>query len=320
MGHVAILVNPARPDARKLAEETAAWLAAGGHSSRLLHLGEHGEAPATVVQPGDQGEPEPSVAPLEGADVAISLGGDGTFLRLVPLAYRARVPVLGVNFGRLGYLLQVAPEQLRSHISEILDGQVSMDERLVLAVSVRGELTPPQGDRSEQMGDTSFTDGSRGWIALNEMVAERMMPGHMVGFDAAVDGEHLCSCRADGVLVASPTGSTAYNLSAGGPVLSPALDAMVLTPIAPHLSIDRSVVLRADQTVSVTILPGHSAVLVLDGRVVGRLSAHATVECRVAPERLRVACTPSPMRLTGIFRRALGGSDAPDGSGRSKQA
>jgi len=296
---VAILVNPARSDAARLATETAAWLEHRHHEARLLEL-----APADRAE-GHVPAGDLCGADLSGADLAVSLGGDGTFLRLVPLAYRARVPVLGVNFGRLGYLLEVEPWALFEALERTLSGDALVEDRLVLAVTVAGGLAQARGDDRSLAGDgVVCPEGERWWVALNEMVVEKTVPGHMVALATAVDGEEFLSYNADGVVVASPTGSTAYNLSAGGPVLAPNLPAMVMTPVAPHLAIDRSLVLRADQVATVRVLPARPAVLVVDGREAGRLSPSAEVSCRVAPGWLRVVCA-SERSFAGRLRRAL---------------
>jgi NAD+ kinase len=277
MPTVAVIVNGTRAEARRLADDIVPWLEELGHRARVLELGDADRA-AGRVPAGDL-----SGVDLADTDLAISLGGDGTFLRMVPLAYAAKIPVMGVNFGRLGYLLEVEPAQLRAALGRALDGSVALEERTALAVSVNGELTAADGDDRSLSGDGD----ERWWVALNEMVTEKTVPGHMVHLSTAIDGEPFLSYKADGVLVATPTGSTAYNLSAGGPVLSPAMRALVVTPVAPHLSIDRSLVLSPEQVVTVGVLPGRPAVLVIDGREVGRLSPGAEVVCRVAPEPIR---------------------------------
>lgn len=299
MADVAILVNPARPDAASLADETVRWLEGRGHRARLLRLAP-AERAVGRVPAGDLFD-----ADLTGANLAISLGGDGTFLRLVPLAYTAGIPILGVNFGRLGYLLEVEPSELAAVLERVLDGGTPVEERIVLAVTVDGSLSPAPGDDRSLPGDGKICPADRRWwVALNEMVAEKTVPGHMVRFSTAVDGEEFLAYQADGVLVASPTGSTAYNLSAGGPVLAPRLPAMVMTPVAAHLAIDRSLVLRSDQVATVTVLPGRPAVLVIDGREAGRLTPGSTVVCQVAPQPLRVVC-PGGRGFAGPLRRAL---------------
>lgn len=305
MATVVILVNPARQEAAALADGVAPWLASAGHTVEVLRLADADRA-AGRVPAGDL-----SAADLRGADLALSLGGDGTFLRLVPLAYAADVPILGVNFGRLGYLLEVEPDQLEDVLSRTLDGGVPVEERAVLAVTVDGSFTPAAGDDRSLQGDgTACPVGERWWVALNEMVLEKTVPGHMVSLSTAVDDEEFLEYKADGVLVATPTGSTAYNLSAGGPVLSPRLPAMVLTPVAPHLAVDRSLVLRADQAVTVTVLPGRPAVLVVDGREAGRVEPGTRVTCRVAPEPLRVVC-PGGRGFARPLRAALTHGRAP---------
>jgi NAD+ kinase len=299
MAEVAILVNPARPDAATLADDTVRWLGAQGHRARLLRLAPSERAEGRVPA-GDLAD-----ADLSGVDLALSLGGDGTFLRLVPLAYAAGVPVLGVNFGRLGYLLEVEPPESLSVLEQALSGDARIEERIMLAVTVDGSLTPAAGDDRSLPGDGGICPvGRRWWVALNEMVAEKTVPGHMVRFSTSVDGEEFLAYQADGVLVASPTGSTAYNLSAGGPVLAPRLPAMVMTPVAAHLAIDRSLVLRSDQVATVTVLPGRPAVLVIDGREAGRLTPGSSVVCRVAPKPLRVVCGGA-RGFAGPLRRAL---------------
>jgi NAD+ kinase len=299
MATVAILVNPTRPDAGALAERTVEWLGEAGHEVRLLHL-----APADRAA-GDVPSGELAGSDLTGADLAVSLGGDGTFLRMVPLAYAARVPILGVNFGRLGYLLEVQPHQVHEVLTRTLAGTARYEERMVLAVTVTGTLTPAPGDDRSLAGDGLVcAKGDRWWVALNEMVTEKTVPGHMVSLATYVDTEEFLAYKADGVLVATPTGSTAYNLSAGGPVLEPSLPAFVMTPVAAHLAIQRSVVVPAGQVITVRVLAGRPAGLVVDGREAGRLTPGSSVVCRAAPERLRIV-TPSARGFTAPLRRAL---------------
>jgi NAD+ kinase len=269
VARVAILVNTTHSEAVAMARDALGWLGEHGHDAELLEV--PGEAP-------DQGA-------LQGCDLAVSLGGDGTFLRLVPLAYAAGVPVLGVNFGRLGYLLEVAPDEFPDALRRALDGEVAVEERLAVAVSVNGELSLPSGaDRSVP------SDGPDGpwWPALNEVVVEKAVPGHMVHLATTVDGEPCLSYAADGVLVATPTGSTGYNLSAGGPFLAQGLRALILTPVAPHRSIDRSLVLSGEQVLTVEVMAPRPAVLVVDGREVGRIAPGSSVVCRAAPDPVRI--------------------------------
>ncbi len=281
MATVALLANPANDAAAKLAEDAAAWLHAEGHRVRTLLL----QLPDTVVEDGTV-TPLSSVR-LSGADLAVSLGGDGTFLRLIPLAHASGAPILGVNFGHLGYLLQVQPPDLEAALGRALDGDVVLQERAVLEVRTDGGQIPVD----ERDPSVLLAEGAEGtvrhWLALNEVVVERTYPGHTVRFTTEIGGQPFLHYRADGVLVATPTGSTAYNLSAGGPVLAPTMRSLVITPIAAHLGFDRSVVLDADQSVKVTIQGVRPAVVVIDGRTLARVPPGSSISCRTAPDPVR---------------------------------
>jgi NAD+ kinase len=278
---VAILTNPANEAATKLAEDAAGWLLAEGHRLRTLLL----RTPDVVDEGGTT--TSLSAVSLAGVDLAVSLGGDGTFLRMIPLAHASGVPILGVNFGRLGYLLQVEPPDLETALARALSGQVVLEERCALTVTSDGGQIPVD----EHDPSVVLAEGAEGtvrqWLALNEVVAERTYPGHTVRLSTDIDGQPFLRYVADGVLIATPTGSTAYNLSAGGPVLSPQLRSLVVTPVAPHLGFDRSVVLDVDQEVKVTIEGDRPAVLVIDGRTVARIPPGSSMTCRIAAEPVR---------------------------------
>jgi NAD+ kinase len=275
MATVAILVHPSRVEARDLAAGTAEWLSGQGHRARLLFLDggdraveEHVERPLSEISFRD-------------VDLAASFGGDGTFLRLAPIAAAADVPVIGVNFGRLGYLLELQPGQVREVLARALAGDIIVHDRSALTVTIETDGEHPVAGADEE-------HPARSWFALNEVVLEKTVFGHTVRLATAIDGEPFLTYSADGLIVATPTGSTAYNLSAGGPVLAPGLRAMVMTPVAPHLTIDRSLVLQPDQDLSVTIMDGHPAVLVVDGNECARLASGTTLTCRVAPRPVRM--------------------------------
>ena len=161
-------------------------------------------------------------------------------------------------------------------LDDALAGRALVEERLGLLV--------------EAPGLTAF--------ALNELALEKTVAGHMVRVSTSVNGEHLLTYAADGVIVATPTGSTAYNLSAGGPVVSPGLDVLLLTPVAPHFTIDRSIVLGPDETVELTVLPDRPAVLVADGSMLAPLEPETTV---------RVSTDPVPSESSSGARHGVGG-------------
>ncbi len=264
MATIAVMVHPTHEDAHELADKLASWLAGAGHACRRFDLTGDDRVLTNQVET-DLGSVD-----ITGSDLAVSLGGDGTFLRLVPLAHAADVPIMGVNFGRLGYMLELQPDDLMPMLERALVGDVPLSERCAIDVAV--------SDRS--LGGP--------WLAFNEVVLEKTVFGHTVRLASTIDGEEFLGYSADGLLVATPTGSTAYNLSAGGPVLSPAMRAMVMTPVAPHLTVDRSVVVGDHQTIRIAVRQDRPAAFVVDGLEVGRLSPAAEVTCRVAERPVRL--------------------------------
>lgn len=181
-------------------------------------------------------------------DVLIVAGGDGSVLRAGHLCAPSRVPILGVNLGSIGFLLQVEGNEWREYFDKLLNGEAWIENRMMLhAEHFRaGEL----------VGN---------WDALNEVVVGRGQVLRPVRLSASVDGRHLTSYVADGLIASTATGSTAYALAAGGPILPPELRNILLVPIAPHLSVDRAVVLSEGSAVSIHI-NGENAVLSIDGQ------------------------------------------------------
>lgn len=257
---VVIMAHHERADARTLAASTAGWLGERGHVAWMLP-----HDAATV------GLDELAVdrAPCE-ADLALCLGGDGTMLRAVTLLDGAPVPVLGVNLGRLGYLTEVEADSLTAALERFeigaVAGQWHLDERMMLDVVV-----------TDADGTVSGT-----WRALNEAVVEKRVSGHTVHLLLRIDGEAFTSYAADGLIVSTPTGSTAYSLSARGPIISPKHRALLVTPVAPHMLFDRSMVLDPTETAQIEVLGEREAALAIDGRPVCNLTDGA-----------RVTCTPS---------------------------
>jgi NAD+ kinase len=206
------------------------------------------------------------VAPTidDSVDLAVSLGGDGTMLRTVAAASARGVPVLGVNLGRLGYLTRAEPAALESSLERFAAGDYEIEERMTLDVEVeRG------GKNAEER-----------YLVLNEAVVEKTEPGHTVRLAASIAGLPFVTYAADGLLVSTPTGSTAYNLSARGPILSPLLRAIVVTPICAHMLFDRALVLEPRQWLRLEVAEPRDGVLVLDGVSVARLRPGDSVVCR----------------------------------------
>jgi NAD+ kinase len=253
MALIAFFVHPDRPDASALADRASSWLNEQGHKSMLAR--------------GVDG----SIS-IDGADLVVSLGGDGTLLRAVMVALDRGVPVLGVNIGRLGFLTMVEPDDLENALSAFVGGTCSIEERMTLEVSVRGvdgELVTRR-------------------TALNEATLEKTVPGHTVRVALVIDDQPFVTYATDGLLVSTPTGSTAYNLSARGPVLSPGLRAIVVTPVSPHMLFDRTLVLQPTERVRLEVLEPRPAVLVVDGETVCELEPGMTVDCREGDQPARL--------------------------------
>jgi NAD+ kinase len=181
-------------------------------------------------------------------DLLVAVGGDGTMLRASHLCAPSNVPILGINMGRLGFLMQFGRDQWHSALEQLLKGEYWLENRMM----IRAE----HGRAGESLGN---------WHALNEVVVCRTAAVRPVRISASVDGMQLSNYVADGLIAATPTGSTAYALAAGGPILPPELRNILLVPIAPHLSVDRAVVLSEGTSVSIT-LRGGDAVLSVDGQ------------------------------------------------------
>lgn len=172
----------------------------------------------------------------EHCDLLIVVGGDGSLLRAAIAAVKSKVPVIGINRGKLGFLTDITPQEFATKLSEVLAGHYYEEERFLLTATL-------------SKGNTILSQG----IALNDVV---LMPGalpHLIEFETYINDKFVCTQRADGLIVATPTGSTAYALSAGGPILYPSLDAMVLVPMFPHKLTSRPIVVKGDSEIKILI-------------------------------------------------------------------
>ncbi len=227
----------------------------------------------------------------DGLDLALSLGGDGTMLRTVDLVYEAGAAVLGINVGQLGYLAEVEPADIDAAIERLIAGAYEVEERMVLQVEV-----------------TSGEAAGGRWWALNEAVIEKEQPGRLVRLDVAINRTFFTTYAADGVIVATPTGSTAYSFSARGPIVSPRHRCLLLTPVSPHMLFDRSLVLDADEELGFTVTDGRCVVLTLDGRELGRLVPGDEVSCTAGPKPARIV-TFGPRDFHQILKAKFGLAD-----------
>lgn len=202
-------------------------------------------------------------------DICLSLGGDGTMLRATQLTVEHSVPILGINAGQLGYLTEVDPSQLEEALDDWHRGDVRIQERMLLEVTVQGN-----GNNSRN-------------LALNEVVLSAATSTRSVAVDASISGRHFTRYLADGVIVATPTGSTAYSLSAGGPIVEPEFEALLLTPVAPHMVFDRSLVLAPSTEVELTVSGYRAGSVAVDGRAIAELEPGGSILCRASDLRAR---------------------------------
>lgn len=202
-------------------------------------------------------------------DLVLSLGGDGTMLRAAQIAHKSDALLVGVNFGALGYLTEVEADDLQSALERILAGDFNVEERMMLQCS-SNEATS---------------------VALNEVLVERSSRTRLVRLGVSIGGERLADFNADGLIVATPTGSTAYALSAGGPVVSPRAQCIVLAPVSAHMFFSRPFVLAPDVEVEIDVGAGDAASLAIDGAMVRDIPPGS---------RVTVARHDRPLRLVKL--------------------
>lgn len=247
-------INTRRPEAIKHGEELVDWLEDAGHDC-LLDF----ESAQAIGRPNLALEESEINSSFE---LAISLGGDGSMLRTVSSVGEHGIPVLGINFGRIGYLSEVEPELSRQRIEQFLDGNYEIQTRMRIQVNSTSSATPILG--------------------LNELVVEKIDPGRTVRLSLEINSEFFTSYATDALIVATPTGSTAYSMSARGPIVDPTHQALLLTPVAPHSLFDRALVLSPDDKLKISILPDCKASFAVDGNVINTLEIGEAITCSSA--------------------------------------
>jgi len=223
------------------------------------------------------------------ADLLISIGGDGTMLYASRLARETETPILGINRGRLGFLADVIPDELISSLDNVLGGNFTTDSRLLLEARLH-----------KSSGEDVVA------YALNDIVLQRRETGRMVDFETRVAGQYVNTHSGDGLIVATPTGSTAYALSCGGPIIEPQLDAVVIVPVCPHTLTDRPIVISADQSIEVTLLQRDEtkAEITVDGFSMGGIEPDDKLRISAANTRVTLVHPPG-YDFYGILRSKL---------------
>lgn len=230
---IGILFNPRVPEATSLVADIAAWLKQREMNFWVEATENHVELQTCVA----------------GSDLLVVLGGDGTTLMAARLAAPHKVPIFGVNLGRVGFLSESSPEHWQNKLEKVLAGEHWLESRLMLHAVVRRH-------------DKDLAD----MVALNDVVVSRGSQVRVVRFHLYVDSYHVTTYTADGLITATPTGSTAYSMAAGGPLLPPELQNYLVLPVAPHLSFERPVVLHKEAIVKIQVETEHEAIATADGQ------------------------------------------------------
>lgn len=242
----------------------------------LPHLKSHG-VQVLMIDNADLPEGLPDIVrvpelELAGrADLVIAIGGDGTLLYAARLVAKHGVPLLGINRGRLGFLTDIMPQHILDAVDAALDGKLQAEPRTLLLACLHA-------------ADGTTTES----LALNDVVLQKAATGRMLDFETQVNGRYVNTHAGDGLVIATATGSTAYALSCGGPIIEPQLDVLVLAPICPHTLSDRPVVVSARSVVQIKLIERYEtfAQVACDGVVIGDLAPDGYLEVKAAEERI----------------------------------
>jgi len=267
MKRIGIIVKPESPDAQALLQELAPWLRTQGKDPML-------DLPTAALAGETASYSTKDIATL--ADMLVVLGGDGTMLAAARLVEGRPIPILGVNAGGLGFLTAVTREEAFTALERVFSKSFSEEERLMLRARVirRGE---------EVMGAS----------ALNDAVISKGALSHMVQLEISINGQFVTRLRGDGLIVSTPTGSTAYSMAAGGPILNPSVHALILTPICPHTLTNRPIVVPQDVRLEVVLVSkDQGAAATFDGQVGIALQPGDTVEIRASNSKTRLIRFP----------------------------
>jgi NAD+ kinase len=228
---------------------------------------------------------------LPTTDALVVLGGDGTFLRAARAVAEVDVPILGINLGKVGFLSKAEAADLETVLERIANGEFTFDERMVIEGRIRrGGEDPDEAER---------------YVALNDIVVARGELARVCRLDVSIDDTHLATFIADGLVVASPTGSTGYSFSAGGPILDPVSRNLVVTPIAAYLSALRSVVASPELVVRCRVVDAHEALVSIDGREDQRLAVGDVVEVRALERPVRLLHPRGALSFWDLLRHKV---------------
>jgi NAD+ kinase len=284
VGRIGFAYNPTIEAAIELSSRAAGWCQVRG-------IGEW-ELPS--------GDTEALVRELVSTDVLVVLGGDGTFLRAAMAVAEVDVPLIGINLGKVGFLSKAEAGDMEAVLDTIVAGNYTLESRMVLEGRVRrGAATGGSGS-----ADAPIDAGDR-LIALNDIVVARGSLARVCRLDVAIDDTHLATFVADGLVMSSPTGSTGYSFSAGGPILDPSSRNLVVTPIAAYLSAIRSVVVGPEQVVRCTVVDAFEALVSVDGREDMPLAVGDVVEVRALERPIRLVVPSGARPFWDLLRQKV---------------
>lgn len=237
-----IIANRNRPEAAKVIRRLLAWIRQNGHDYRVCEeLSDFVDLPEVISKREDL---------IKYCDYIISMGGDGTLLAAARAIGASGIPILGINLGALGFLTQVAAEDMERSLQALVNGEHHIEPRMLLTAAV--------GNRED----------ADGMVALNDVVVDRGNVARLIQLDLSVNEEFICTYRADGLIISTPTGSTAYNAAVGGPIVNPRMNAIIASPIAPQSLAARSLLFGGDDKIRIKVASGHhSALMTIDGQV-----------------------------------------------------
>jgi NAD+ kinase len=265
---IGVVAKTDREEARTVLPRLLEWCAAR-ELTPVLDKETAALCPDTPTQPARKPDLPGQV------DVLLVLGGDGTLLSMARLVGHLGVPILGVNLGGLGFLTALTVEELFPALDALLRNELVVEERMMLGARVLRQ--------GEALGE---------YVALNDVVVTKSAMSRIIQLEVSVEAQFATGYRADGLIISTPTGSTAYSLSAGGPIVFPTMDAVVLTPICSHTLTNRPIVVPGHHRIEVTLLTDQDVMLTLDGQVGFALKEADTVEVRQATPRIRLLRFP----------------------------
>ncbi len=276
VARIGFAYNPTQEATAELADRAAGWCRMRGIAEWQAHAG----------------DTETLLRELPTTDALIVLGGDGTFLRAARAVAEVDVPILGINLGKVGFLSKAEASDLETVLERIAAGEFTFDERMV----IEGHILRGGEDGA---GETDLH------VALNDIVVARGSLARVCRLDVSIDDTHLATFIADGLIVASPTGSTGYSFSAGGPILDPVSRNLIVTPIAAYLSAFRSVVVSPEQVVRCRVVDAHEALVSVDGREDLQIAVGDVVEVRALERPIRLLHPRGALSFWDLLRHKV---------------